>query len=270
MVDTLYHYTDLNGIAGIISSKTLWATRINYLNDYKEFMHAVGIAKGVINSRKSLPSTEPLSEFYTFLESRINSVSTRNIVVTSLSEEGDLLSQWRGYCANGPGYSIGFNKKALAKRAGGQLFKFGQCIYDPAVQLNHIQQLVVQAEISVQRIGADKVNEYEKSAGPFISSFLRLAPFIKHEAFQEEREWRLVNDNFQTTEFLARKGRGIMIPYLEFKLTVQDGDIPIDAIILGPGHDFERAAHSLSNWLSQNNVKNPNGMTPSRIPYRTT
>ena len=32
----LYHYTTMDGLKGIIASKSLWATKIQYLNDASE------------------------------------------------------------------------------------------------------------------------------------------------------------------------------------------------------------------------------------------
>lgn len=38
--DVIYHYTNQDGLLGIIGNNTLWATNILYLNDYKE--HIIG------------------------------------------------------------------------------------------------------------------------------------------------------------------------------------------------------------------------------------
>jgi len=37
----LYHYTTQSGFMGIVSNKEIWATHTQYLNDSKEFLHAV-------------------------------------------------------------------------------------------------------------------------------------------------------------------------------------------------------------------------------------
>ena len=34
--ELIYHYTDLNGLLGILESKELWATDVRYLNDASE------------------------------------------------------------------------------------------------------------------------------------------------------------------------------------------------------------------------------------------
>ncbi len=36
----LYHYTTQSGILGILSNKEIWASKIYYLNDSKEYEHA--------------------------------------------------------------------------------------------------------------------------------------------------------------------------------------------------------------------------------------
>jgi hypothetical protein len=49
----LYHYTDQNGLLGIMDSGNLWATKVQYLNDSKEFNLAVDMAKGKLNGRRT-------------------------------------------------------------------------------------------------------------------------------------------------------------------------------------------------------------------------
>jgi hypothetical protein len=44
----LYHYTSQSGLLGILSAKTLWATRIQYLNDSTEFAYALGLLKNSV------------------------------------------------------------------------------------------------------------------------------------------------------------------------------------------------------------------------------
>lgn len=44
-------------------------------------------------------------------------VAQANVCVASFTEEGDLLSQWRGYCTPGDGLSIGLPSACLAASA---------------------------------------------------------------------------------------------------------------------------------------------------------
>jgi hypothetical protein len=45
----LYHYTDLNGLLGIIQDNSLWLSGINYLNDSDEFRNGVSTAKSILS-----------------------------------------------------------------------------------------------------------------------------------------------------------------------------------------------------------------------------
>ena len=44
----IYHFTDPNGLIGILSSDELWATDIWFLNDSSELFHAEHIQSGVL------------------------------------------------------------------------------------------------------------------------------------------------------------------------------------------------------------------------------
>lgn len=37
----IYHYTDLNGLKGILSSNAFWATNFYFMNDAHELQHGV-------------------------------------------------------------------------------------------------------------------------------------------------------------------------------------------------------------------------------------
>jgi hypothetical protein len=41
----LYHYTTQRGLLGIISSKEIWVTHTQYLNDRRQFVHAIDLAR---------------------------------------------------------------------------------------------------------------------------------------------------------------------------------------------------------------------------------
>jgi len=140
----LWHYTTLDGLKGILSDKTLWATHYRYLNDSSEFLYSQSIiqqvalprvvsiianeceknpdaqriaeANGGIQNLAKIETDETISEiiFPALLES--SSLSQIPFVLSFckvpkndmfLNKNG-LLSQWRGYGKNG-GYAIIFD-----------------------------------------------------------------------------------------------------------------------------------------------------------------
>ena len=52
------HYTTANALISIVQSEQLWATNIKFLNDEQEFLHAITLAKEVIN--KSTENAEKI------------------------------------------------------------------------------------------------------------------------------------------------------------------------------------------------------------------
>src|SRR5712691_7887648 len=87
----------------------------------------------------------------------INKIRSSTICITCFCENGDLLSQWRGYSAHGYGYSLGFDTTILRERAASSGFILGRCIYDPMVQ----DKIINEAVGYLLRLGAPD-NEKER------------------------------------------------------------------------------------------------------------
>ncbi|MCX2944386.1 hypothetical protein ORG37_14910 [Rahnella perminowiae] len=44
----IFHYTDLNGLKGIIESGSLWATHFSFLNDSNELIHRMNCLENAL------------------------------------------------------------------------------------------------------------------------------------------------------------------------------------------------------------------------------
>ena len=55
----LYHYTTQTGLLGIIRDRQIWATHTQYLNDHREFLHAVDLVRGEIQRLLNEQNTQP-------------------------------------------------------------------------------------------------------------------------------------------------------------------------------------------------------------------
>ena len=103
----LYHYTDTRGFHGIFTSRCVWATDYRLLNDRREMVCGEDAFKDVaieLSKDAELPGAHrilitELSNLY----DRFKLTRMFNPFVVSFSEEGDLLSQWRAYSADGAG-----------------------------------------------------------------------------------------------------------------------------------------------------------------------
>src|SRR5436853_5035591 len=104
----LYHYTKHTGLAGIISSKRLWAGNLLFMNDASELEDGIRIFDRAIDRAQKQglldKDREPFADWY--LNGPQFNISF-GIFGACFSELGDELSQWRAYTEGG-GYALGF------------------------------------------------------------------------------------------------------------------------------------------------------------------
>ncbi len=128
MSDELAHYTTEQGLAAILSTKKLWATHWQFLNDSSELQHGMHIINCIFDDvRKSMPKEDLLRRFIEqeepkFLQNLWFSGIAPNqnvpeFFITSFSRISDenkddgILSQWRSY----GDFSIVFSRDSLRK-----------------------------------------------------------------------------------------------------------------------------------------------------------
>lgn len=113
-VQSIYHYTTIGGLKGIVESNSLWATNSNYLNDKHEIVHGFDLLGAMSGEIKTSAShTEDLVDFIKQVAGMdVNAIISPNYIV-SFCQNGNQLSQWRGYGSYGNGISIRFSTSAL-------------------------------------------------------------------------------------------------------------------------------------------------------------
>lgn len=271
----LYHYTDQNGFIGIFDSRTLWATKIQYLNDHNEYYLAAKIASKILKERIEKETDFDIRFTYEEFLNRIQLMSHINVCVCSLSEQGDLLSQWRGYSNKMGGYSIGFDFdsiESIAKRNGFELVK---CIYDEEQQVNKVESVINEAIGIVDQGSRYGINR--KSIDYFEETLLKLAPVLKDSHFSEEAEWRLVGIA-NTMSLSFRAGNSMLLPFkkislgskLELKEMVQE-------IIIGHTPHIDLAKQATQSFLVKSLLSQddfplrifPFNVLESKVPYRS-
>ena len=280
----LYHYTGQAGLIGILNAKALWASKMQYMNDASEFAHALEIGKKTIAERSRMAKSDKEKELLKNFEKTLNLMSHVHIFVGSLSEAGDLLSQWRGYCAEGNGFSIGFSPSDLDKALLSQGFKLAPCVYDFEKKKALLNELIDDAlnapedpdtnPFSLElNPGLARLSNYVGSvATGFLAEFLNVGPLLKDDSFSEEKEWRILCGVIPSSDprFRIRPGKSMLVPYCEIKLHSPDGIFHIANLIVGPTPHTslaKQAADALLNSLSPKGVSGKQ-VQSSRIPYR--
>jgi hypothetical protein len=267
----LYHYTTQDGYIGISSSRKIWATNIHYLNDFHEVKHASDLARILFFHKINEIKFKQLACYKELFDNILSSVSKIPLFITSFTEEGDLLSQWRGYCPDGPGFSLGFSKETLDKVSKEQNLKLLPCIYEKEHQefilIEKVDQLI--AELVRSHNQKTNSNTIIDLIQEWAGEFLEIAPTLKHPSFKEEKEWRFISELIGKNEnkFKIRKGRYSLIPYIEIDLNCASSEVIFENIICGPTPFHEMSTNALYFSSETDSIKFTS-KTQSRIPYR--
>src|SRR5713101_7832312 len=226
----LYHYTTRSGLLGMLNSRKLRASHILYLNDHKEFSYAESLAEKPIRdyAESSSPYKDIYQEFERWLPTLVLRYEVRTVFVFSMSENGDQLSQWRAYSQPSDGYSVGFRTPELLTTVGKD-FHILQCTYDEMRQHDLIRMLLADTETDFDRnlaAGVPRADAVLGAATFLLLGLSSLAPVLKHPAFSEEKEWRLVCwKTIQDAEY--RVARSLLVPYLAVPFTTANNFLPI-------------------------------------------
>ena len=238
----LIHYTNADGLLGILNSKEIWATDATYLNDYQELLYAKRMIADYLQVLCDHSQWEPdfkitsgekkLMRTYVRLFRTLRYIP--EVFVASFSRAYDSLSQWREY----GGYNVAVSSAALrscAHRVQGLLVR---CVYRESMQMDLVKLLVREMILEYRkREDDDFLREH------MVANLLcRLGSLLKHPSFEEEAEWRIVmpySPELDRVEF-RRSGRRV-VPYVKvdieeaLKTRVDNPTLP--KIGMGPGSD---------------------------------
>lgn len=289
----LWHFTSPQGLIGIMENREIWATATPYLNDTSEMQELVRrLEHAALSRRADMVLDSHLQRATAFcLDAILDTLqhgadwdAIEFSYVASLCENGNALSQWRSYCPPTGGFAVRFDVHPLMDRATAKGFEFTQCVYDPEVQQRICEEIIDSflAE-TVPEVPVDLTAAYEDTPIPpghisvqvadLHECLSRFAPLFKHQAFAEEREWRVVARRKTTAEEIRfRAGKGTVIPYIPVPLAPK---LPEEwrhvGIRVGPCADPEAACRAALNllWAKATTVVGGKVDT-SKIPYRPT
>jgi len=272
----LYHYTGVGSLVGIAKSNSLWASSISYMNDSKEIVHACETVENVLRTRLVFG---PQNEEQQFLEQFVKWThlcrnTAHTIFVFSLSEIPSLLSQWRSYTPHGKGVSLGFSHEKLNYIMNSSNLKLARCIYEREEQEEVIRALIEKLLISfrqqlpiIDTSGLHPDQCYQGFIQQYTSDILQVLAIIKHGAFKEENEWRLISSHYPKytdPKIKFREGASMLVPYMELELG--DTNPHFENIILGPSQHQNLSMSGLSMFLS--NTSLCQRTSNCGIPYR--
>ncbi|WP_176422093.1 DUF2971 domain-containing protein [Bradyrhizobium sp. 2S1] len=239
----LYHYTSAAGLYGIVASKSLWTSHYRFLNDTSEFRHGWDIVLAAIERRGTKIKQISSLAWERITRFREHSESV-HAFVGSLTSNGDLLSQWRGY-NRGQGFSIGFDADWLRQNAEEQRFDITPVIYDTEQQHAAADEAVAQLVARLLE-GTDEPEGARAQVKRWWPHALKTALALKNEHFREECESRLVWADVSWPPGLkTRVAPAGLVPYRSCQFgqfnkiiipnsTSHPNNCGIEEIILGP------------------------------------
>src|SRR3569833_105504 len=268
--DTIFHYTDLGGLSGIVQNDDLWLTHSRFSNDDEELTYGYTLVAEVIEEQTNAVPTEHYKAYIATLTSMVRSPSPEGVYVCCFCDKLNLLSQWRGYAENGSGTCLGFKCSGFDYVCGPDspssgLVRLWRVFYDRIIQKQIIENAINHGYWS--GTPESTVDQKAALAADAIDFFI---PTFKHPDFDQEQEVRIIftpsPDSGIHPEF--RTSRGLLVPYYRLKdLTPVHHKLPISSLLIGPsvrGAINVESARLLLNKSGYTDVE----VAKSTTPYR--
>lgn len=251
---TLYHYCDAYAFESIVRTNELWLCPFAYSNDSTEGQACRDVLRCL--AEESSLTGHSIDNFLRHLELLREIFECFGV---SLSENGDLLSQWRGYAADGTGFAIGFDRGRLNQMP--QLAEIDPSIpfaglgpslvkveYEEPHTIERLRGLFESARAHIEKWfpaptnlpqvvpDARVIEEARSAINDTLSRQWSQLFSIKGPAFKEECEWRLALTAVAGSPlYQYRVSRGMLVPYLKYPMPkAPDGRCPISHVVIGP------------------------------------
>ena len=263
--DVIWHYTNGDGLLGILQSASIHATQVASLNDKNETKYATDLFK--ISVRKILEENKDHSTATAFLEKVLEYIKedplapshgTSKFFVTCFSAEEDDVNQWDRY-GKPNGYAIGFYAGGLFRDATSTVYKVN---YDKALH-EKISDDTARATLRffLDGLSGERLNNPGQWAEEFFAAWdewvYRLSPTVKDAKWKAENEFRLVHELkvSELPDIRFKQRASVLARYLPLTTASWSKQrrplLPIAKIIIGPGPNSSFTKVSVSLLLEQ-------------------
>lgn len=271
----VWHYTDLGGLLGILSTNTLWASASSLLNDTEEMRHGREKVREALAKASGGMSPDQRA----FVEAKLD-LAEKEILggltfVLCASTNGDSLSQWRGYSGGASGYAVGLKTSDrldllevdAAPEAGPGESQFVSPWRTVLYGRGKKHALAKQLVDRLTGLAVPPTDDFWNDA--LVTAYAPPAygaaiSRMKHDGFQDEHEVRMVATAMAADRFYHfRAGPYGPTPYV--KLTgvpkptsitgrseysqAKASKLPIQAVRIGPGPHVDAAEEGLRSAL---------------------
>jgi hypothetical protein len=244
--DLLYHYTNFDGLLGILGTNALRATFSQSLNDGSELLFGKSVVEKYPISAEVAADLKPPPEF------RIDPPGT--MFVTCFCEDPDLLSMWRCYSGQGGGFCLAFDGPSL----------------NNGLQRDHLNVGDFAARLVKVYYGERPPDKMESllTAGGHSTAQWVLENMIKHEGFAEEKEWRIIVPDPPESQMSFCSSHATIKAFVNIKNQFGDGKLPLKKILYGPTLRHDAALMKTLLWMTHRYGYAFTPIDHSKIPYR--
>lgn len=269
---SLYHYTDLGGLLGIVQNHDLWLTHSRYSNDDEEMTLGYKVVGQIIRAELDKPgATVDRIAYLRRLAELVEKPTPEGVYICCFCMKDNLLSQWRSYGANGTGVSLKFDPVGFTPMTGYEckhgLLRFWKVFYRLETQMKIITDAI--NFVPAQNIG-QTTEALALRAADAIQFFI---PTFKNADFSEEEEWRLIFTPQPSCPVKPRYrvARNMLVPYYTLRdLTKHlppEHLLPIRGVCVGPSAQKSLNVESTRMILTQSRYGNA-PVIASETPYR--
>ena len=271
---TLFHYTSAAGLIGIIQNRELWATESNYLNDPSEVSFASTVLISRLNERIGRGVSENelhtaqaaialLEQAYVDPNSREQYLEDRAFI-TSFSRSDRSFTLWRMYGGRN-GFSIGFDEERLGEWVGlgcpSSSEGVGNGIEETekldAFEANfHLEARIQDVSYGAAPVDSilDDVMELSSEDPSLhlqegrLREVLKRLSAVKHDAFADEREARLVlqaQGHHAADPSIRVSATGALVAYRKLVFPFE----AVRSITISPGTNVSQTRHAIGSLL---------------------
>jgi len=271
--ELLYHYTNVESFLSIIRGGELWASHIRYLNDTTEQRLIWEHVRARIKDRLETADEKVRDRLELFQSLATSPLELDAYVLCFSKDGGDRLTQWRGY-AGSAGVAIGFDSEELKRRCSAfttaksrnRPFPMGFALLN---QVHYIEPSGDERSKQIIDLFIDNPDATEHESRftkeeVFSRRVALSSSSLKHNAFYDEREWRIAIFDLPEGSVQFRTRKSMMIPYAPFDLGRGGPEWPLIArVIVGPSHHQAETIAAVRKMLDDRVA-----VVGSSIPYR--
>lgn len=274
---TLAHFTTVQNALAILGSRELWMFNAHTMSDEYEVDHALDF---ILDEFRTHHLRHLMPAMARFIQWRKHSSPTVYVFCLSAPRpkiEFDQLSMWRAYGDDGNGAALLIDAQELLKASSlpaGTKPMLAKVLYS----VQDKRRLVRGVAKEFERLCAEENRPPVELSSALDSLLWKIAPVLKHPAFAEEEEWRVVSrlESLSPTpkpqkaiQFTSGERPYIALQLPEVEASSDEGaktSAVFEGALVGPSRRIRANAAALSAAFARFQGKAQ--VSASAIPYR--